>query len=233
MSRLPSRKPTAEDVERVSKCLRLIRQSPSRFRAGREFLEQRFSPKALRARGVSGDDSRIEAFEWAASLSPALSSVEAQAVILLVVAYYDEAPGRSAVLPDWLASLPRKHSHWSYLRDGVLGRELPKLRQALIGAIARMEVFVAAPRDNNRSKLRAPPKWLASAMLEVSSSPEQSDSAIADKIGVHRSQLSRHPVYKQAAALARDRGARTVRGRVRRGEDGSRSVEAIDPPEEG
>jgi hypothetical protein len=71
-------------------------------------------------------------------------------------------------------------------------------------------------------------EWLAKAMSVVQEHPDWSDSAIAQNVGRHPSQLSRSREYKIAAALARGDRSSIVGGFVVKNDDnGPSDVEAI------
>jgi hypothetical protein len=68
-------------------------------------------------------------------------------------------------------------------------------------------------------------RWLAEAMLMVRNHPDYSDARVAELVGINKSQLSRSPEYRTAAALARRCITRS--GNVLH-TDGVRSIEAVD-----
>ncbi|REJ88386.1 MAG: hypothetical protein DWQ34_22645 [Planctomycetota bacterium] len=91
------------------------------------------------------------------------------------------------------------------------------------------EIEAAKPiSPKSKSEQRA--RWLAEAMLLVRDHPDWSDASIAGKVGKHKSQLSRSPEYKAAAALARESKATIREGHITTDPDAKLSdVEAVDP----
>ena len=70
-------------------------------------------------------------------------------------------------------------------------------------------------------------KWLAEAMLLVRDHPDWSDSQIAERVGKHRSTLTRSREYQAAAALARGRKDQLAQGFIEKDPDTGRTdVEA-------
>lgn len=80
----------------------------------------------------------------------------------------------------------------------------------------------ATPKATRRER-RA--KWLAEAMLTVQDHPEWSDATIAERVGIDKSRLSRSPVYRAAARMART--PKTPAGSVTVA-NGDRELEAVD-----
>ncbi|REJ90647.1 MAG: hypothetical protein DWQ34_16950 [Planctomycetota bacterium] len=80
-------------------------------------------------------------------------------------------------------------------------------------ADAESEIEAAQPiSPKSKSEQRA--RWLAEAMLLVRDHPDWSDASIAERVGRHKSQLSRSPEYQTAAALARDPQRDPPKGRI-------------------
>jgi hypothetical protein len=76
--------------------------------------------------------------------------------------------------------------------------------------------------------------WMARAMLTVREHPDWSDSAIATKVDVHKSTLSRCAEYRMAAAMARGTRTDWPQGHISVDSDsGLSDVEAAAPPSDG
>ncbi len=90
-------------------------------------------------------------------------------------------------------------------------------------------VVPVRPPKQTESRAERKAAWLGKAIMLKLEHPDWHDSTVAEKCGIHPSQLSRCPEYKEAVKLAAKKGI-PLKGHDVVNADGLHDVEAVAPP---
>jgi hypothetical protein len=165
---------------------------------------------------------------------PVKRSQKAVELLFLMVERVQDTAYESVPLPHIdLMAPPRVSLHalkdWCSQAEGVEPVSTPAIvRHAFASIFQRLIDNRRRAQAESKPRRKDTAKWSAHAATLVSEHPEWTNRRIAAEVSIDPSRLSRNPLFKRAAAIARQHGADVPRGSVHRDGEGLRSVDGRD-----